>query len=90
VSIKGVRHLLQIVKSDCGTQVAYFARKYAFESSIVVLAANHQLKIPSLCNTFYGHEWTCFFNCSATEAVRDKFWTSILNKFGIPTYVNIS
>ena len=25
-------------------------------------------------------------SCSATEEVRDKFWTSILDIFGIPTY----
>jgi hypothetical protein len=25
-------------------------------------------------------------NYSATEEVRDKFWTSILDIFGIPTY----
>ena len=37
------------VRSYCNTHVANFDRKYEFESSIAVLAANHQQKIPSVC-----------------------------------------
>ena len=61
VSIKGDMHLLQIVKSYCGTHVANLAKKYTFESSTVVLANKHPLKMPSVC-TFLNQVVSVLFH----------------------------